>query len=185
MSTATTLALSALLPHLTPSTLPPRLIDAADSLVALSRQRAPTLKRDEEIARAHACAEIACGRLREKLRLPPVKTATAPASKKAYAKLLRFLEEVLGREPVVAVAQKGRGNAAAVADIHVPTNDPSEAPLFVLPLVRELCAHFRTPSMAHHVYIGCIVALTRPGHGGVDDGAHTHDEGEDGEDAVS
>ncbi|RMZ76721.1 hypothetical protein DV737_g4733, partial [Chaetothyriales sp. CBS 132003] len=101
-------------------TLPPRLVDTADSLVALSRQRAPTLKRDEEIARAHACAEIACGRLLEKLRLPPVKTGSAPAN------------------------------------IHVLTNDPSEAPSFVLPFVRALCAHFRTPSMAHHAYIGCI-----------------------------
>ncbi|RMD41320.1 hypothetical protein DV735_g3807, partial [Chaetothyriales sp. CBS 134920] len=133
----------------------------ADSLVTLSRQRAPQLKRDEEIARAHACAEIACGRLREKLRLPAAAVKTGgrasggapPAPRRVYAKLLRFLDEVL--------------------------REDGGAPRSVLPLVRKLCVHFGTPSMAQHVYTGCIVALARSGlwpreESGDDDNNNNH-----------
>jgi origin recognition complex subunit 6 len=86
-------ALATLLPSL--STYPPGLFSQCESLVALSRQRARHLKPEEEIARAHACAEIACERLRAPLRLPPTKKGGAPAKPVVYKKLLAFLEKVL------------------------------------------------------------------------------------------
>ena len=42
--------------------LPPRLVDSARTLLVQSRQRAATLKADEEIARLYACAHLACER---------------------------------------------------------------------------------------------------------------------------
>ncbi|KAK5078413.1 hypothetical protein LTS08_002742 [Lithohypha guttulata] len=87
-------ALSALFP---PSiTIPPRLTSAADSLLAISRQRATHLKPDEEIARPHVCAEIACRKLRATLRLPNIKSGSgAPCRPAVYKKLLAFLEKTL------------------------------------------------------------------------------------------
>jgi origin recognition complex subunit 6 len=86
-------ALVTLLPSL--QTYPPTLLSSCESLLALSRQRARHLKPEEEIARAHACAEIACERLRAPLRLPPTKKGGAPAKPVVYKKLLGFLEKVL------------------------------------------------------------------------------------------
>jgi origin recognition complex subunit 6 len=86
-------ALATLLPSL--STYPPDLFSQCESLLALSRQRARHLKPEEEIARAHACVEIACERLRAPLRLPPTKKGGAPAKPVVYKKLLAFLEKVL------------------------------------------------------------------------------------------
>lgn len=87
-------ALSSLLPSITQP--PPRLISLSESLLALSRQRANHLKPDEEIARAYACCEIACDRLRAQLRLPPTKKGGAPAKPQVYRRLLGFLEGALG-----------------------------------------------------------------------------------------
>lgn len=42
--------------------LPPSLVDTARTLLTQSRQRASTLKADEEVARMYACAHIACER---------------------------------------------------------------------------------------------------------------------------
>ena len=42
--------------------LPPELVSLASSLVAQSRSFSTSLKPEEEIARPHACAEIACKR---------------------------------------------------------------------------------------------------------------------------
>ena len=90
-----------LLPSYNPTTLPPRLLNLATSLLTQSRQRASHLKADEEIARPHACAEIAVDRLREALRLPPPKKGGGkkaggpPCKPVVYKKLLGFLEGVL------------------------------------------------------------------------------------------
>ncbi|KIW63848.1 hypothetical protein PV04_08820 [Phialophora macrospora] len=92
------LTLVSLLPSYTPSTLPAPLVHLSESLLAQSRQRAAHLKPDEEIARAHACCEIACTRLRAKLRLPAPKTGGAPCKPAAYRKLVAFLGGVLGEE---------------------------------------------------------------------------------------
>ncbi|ETN41709.1 uncharacterized protein HMPREF1541_03645 [Cyphellophora europaea CBS 101466] len=123
-TTPTLPPLLSLLPSYTPSTLPPRLLAAADSLLTQSRQRAPHLKAEEEIARPHACAELAIDRLREALRLPPKKTGVGaggrrvvsasgagggpPCKPAVYRKLLEFLRGVLEREGVVEMAGSGR-----------------------------------------------------------------------------
>ena len=89
-------SLSSLLPSL--PTPPSRLLNTAESLLALSRQRAARLKPEEEIARAYACCEIACDRLRAPLRLPPTRKGAAPCKPVVYKKLLGYLEGVLGND---------------------------------------------------------------------------------------
>jgi origin recognition complex subunit 6 len=42
--------------------LPPQLLQLAESLLAQSRQKASTLKAEEDIARLYACAHLACDR---------------------------------------------------------------------------------------------------------------------------
>ena len=87
----------ALLSILPPSTtIPPRLVSATNTLVSLSRQRASNLKPDEEIARPHVCAEIACKKLRAPLRLPAIRSgAGAPCRPAVYKKLLAYFGGVL------------------------------------------------------------------------------------------
>lgn len=89
-------ALTTLLPTLHP--LPPLLLSTAESLYSLSRQRAQHLQPEEEIARAHVCAEIAHRKLKTVLRLPVVKSGvgSAPCKPAVYKRLLGFLEGVLG-----------------------------------------------------------------------------------------
>ena len=53
--------LTGLVPTLT-GPLPPELLELAVSLLAQSRSKASSLKADEEIARAYACANVACER---------------------------------------------------------------------------------------------------------------------------
>jgi len=63
MNRPTDQALLALLPtHASAAALPPQLVELANSLLAQSKVRASTLKADEEVARAFACAHIACER---------------------------------------------------------------------------------------------------------------------------
>lgn len=53
-------ALTGLVPTLSP--LPPQLVELAVSLLAQSRNKASSLKAEEEIARSYACAHLACER---------------------------------------------------------------------------------------------------------------------------
>src|SRR5271163_2248892 len=86
-------ALASLLPSARQYTPPPApLLSLATSLLSTSHTLAPHLKPDEEIARAYACAEIACTRLQEKLRLPPTLKGRPPAPPRVYQKLLGFLQ---------------------------------------------------------------------------------------------
>lgn len=54
-------ALLSLLPSQN-SNLPPSLVELASSLLAQSRNKASTLKAEEEVARTYACANLACDR---------------------------------------------------------------------------------------------------------------------------
>ena len=54
-------SLNGLIPTLS-GPLPPDLVDLALSLLAQSRNKASSLKAEEEIARSYACAHIACER---------------------------------------------------------------------------------------------------------------------------
>ncbi|OAP57267.1 hypothetical protein AYL99_08005 [Fonsecaea erecta] len=108
-------SLSSLLP--THAANPPApLVHLCESLLAQSRQRASHLKPDEEIARAYACCEIACTRLRVKCRLPAVKTGGAPCKPAVYKKLVAFLERVLD------------GDGTATATTTTPTATPKSTP---------------------------------------------------------
>ena len=91
-------SLLSLLPSYNLQTLPPSLIHLSESLLAQSRQRASHLKTDEEIARGYACCEIACNRLRAKLRLPPPKAGGAPCKPAVYKRLVGFLGGVLAEK---------------------------------------------------------------------------------------
>ncbi|KPI38286.1 uncharacterized protein AB675_12092 [Cyphellophora attinorum] len=121
-SNPTTAPLLSLLPSYNLTTLPPRLTALAASLLTQSRQRAPQLKPEEEIARPYACAEIAVDRLREALRLPPKKTGKArggggpPCKPAVYRKLLGFLEGVLEREVVTPKSTSKRKRAVIVVE---------------------------------------------------------------------
>ncbi len=61
MDRATVQALNGIIPSLS-GPLPPELVELATSLLAQSRNKASSLKADEEIARSYACANIACER---------------------------------------------------------------------------------------------------------------------------
>lgn len=106
--------------------LPPSLVDTARTLLTQSRQRASTLKADEEIARMYACAHIACerwvasshaagppkrryphsfrtsltprSRLKIRLNLPPIE-ARPPIPPRVYKRLFTHLDNILpGRQ---------------------------------------------------------------------------------------
>ncbi|PWY68448.1 hypothetical protein BO70DRAFT_323314 [Aspergillus heteromorphus CBS 117.55] len=74
--------------------LPPELVSLAMSLVAQSRSFSSSLKPEEEIARPHACAEIACKRLTRALKLPPL-LGHPPCPPRPYKKLYAFLDRSL------------------------------------------------------------------------------------------
>ncbi|KAB8342739.1 hypothetical protein FH972_022337 [Carpinus fangiana] len=91
---ATSQNLHVLLPSYTRPTFPQELISLSQSLQALSRSRASTLKPDEEIARGFACCHLACERLKQKLNLPTI-TVSAPCGPRIYKKLFQFLDKAL------------------------------------------------------------------------------------------
>ncbi|KAK3898617.1 origin recognition complex subunit 6 [Staphylotrichum tortipilum] len=87
-------ALLSLLPTTHATTLPPALVEAASGLLAQSRHRASTLKADEEIARAYACAHLACDRLKTSLNLPPI-DPRPPIPPRIYKRLYTHLDTIL------------------------------------------------------------------------------------------
>ena len=170
-----------LLPTTNP--LPPSLVNLSAALLARSRDRASILKPEEEIARSYACAEIACNRLRAQLRLPPT-TGRPPCRPNVYKKLFGFLDGILGQAPcgsnTSAVELKKRtANGqpkpvtpstrtpasakkqafAGTIDENVSDPNVSEAPDFVMPLIRKLCKTFSTRLLPPHVYTGTCVVL--------------------------
>ena len=184
---AITQSLSSLLPSLTVP--PPRLLNTAESLLALSRQRATHLKAEEEIARAYACCEIACDRLRAPLRLPPTKKGAAPCKPVVYRKLLGYLEGILntdgGNTPgkrkreeveiletptkkarqtpqVTPSKSSGKRDGGFLGKIKASSSkgkETREAPDFVMPAIRRLCKILKTPEMVPHVYTGACIVL--------------------------
>ncbi|KIW98317.1 uncharacterized protein Z519_01901 [Cladophialophora bantiana CBS 173.52] len=96
--------------------LPAPLVHLCESLLAQSRQRASHLKPEEEIARAYACCEIACNRLRVKCRLPAVKAGGAPCKPAVYKKLVAFLERVLDEDGIATTPKSTPGGKKRTAD---------------------------------------------------------------------
>ncbi|KAK4940856.1 hypothetical protein LTR10_019128 [Elasticomyces elasticus] len=114
-SSAIQQSLTALLPTYAQK-LPAKLIHLSESLLAQSRQRASQLKPDEEIARAYACCEIACKRLRAQCRLPAVKAGGAPCKPAVYKKLVTFLERVLDEDAAASTPKSTPGGRKITAD---------------------------------------------------------------------
>ncbi|KIV86897.1 hypothetical protein PV11_02478 [Exophiala sideris] len=114
-SSAIQQSLTALLPTYAQK-LPAKLIHLSESLLAQSRQRASQLKPDEEIARAYACCEIACKRLRAQCRLPAVKAGGAPCKPAVYKKLVTFLERVLDEDAAASTPRSTPGGRKRTAD---------------------------------------------------------------------
>ncbi|KAI1409950.1 hypothetical protein F5Y13DRAFT_78770 [Hypoxylon sp. FL1857] len=84
--------------------LPQPLLELASSLLTQSRHLAGTLKAEEEVARAYACAHIACERLKITLDLPPIQPRP-PVPPRIYKKLYAHLDNVL---PANSVGRSGR-----------------------------------------------------------------------------
>ncbi|KAE9380553.1 hypothetical protein N431DRAFT_540155 [Stipitochalara longipes BDJ] len=74
--------------------LPPELIELASSLLAQSRNKCSNLKQEEEIARAYACANLACERLKTTLNLPPIEPRP-PLPPRVYSKLYAYFDRTL------------------------------------------------------------------------------------------
>ncbi|KAK8087361.1 origin recognition complex subunit 6 [Apiospora phragmitis] len=86
------------------SSLPRPLVDLASSLLTQSRHNASTLKAEEEVAREHACAHLACERLKTSLDLPPIQ-ARPPVPPRIYKRLYTHLDHIL---PANTVGKSGR-----------------------------------------------------------------------------
>ncbi|KAK4189832.1 origin recognition complex, subunit 6 [Podospora australis] len=86
------------------SALPQPLTELASSLLAQSRNRASTLKAEEEIARSYACANIACDRLKITLNLPPIEPRP-PIPPRIYKRLYNHLDHIL--PPTASTPRKG------------------------------------------------------------------------------
>jgi origin recognition complex subunit 6 len=88
-------ALITLVPTL--NSLPQELVDLSTSLLAQSRNKASSLKPEEEIGRTYACAHIAVERLKNRLDVDKV-VARPPVAPRIYKKLYGYLDAAL-KEP--------------------------------------------------------------------------------------
>ncbi|POS83232.1 hypothetical protein EPUL_004692 [Erysiphe pulchra] len=75
------------------NSIPSVLIELANSIFVQSRSKC-TLRAEEEVARAYACANLACERLKGKLDLPPIEPRP-PIPPRAYDKLYAYLSSKL------------------------------------------------------------------------------------------
>ncbi|KAI1456465.1 hypothetical protein F4805DRAFT_223137 [Annulohypoxylon moriforme] len=125
--------------------LPQPLLELASSLLTQSRHSAGTLKAEEEVARAYACAHIACERLKITLDLPPIQPRP-PVPPRIYKRLYNHLDNVL---PANTVGRSGR--------IRTPSSKVRDGGVFGsgqrvpsrgTPNKEESLAKFRSPATA-------------------------------------
>ncbi|XDG03617.1 hypothetical protein ABKA04_003232 [Annulohypoxylon sp. FPYF3050] len=126
--------------------LPQPLLELASSLLTQSRHSAGTLKAEEEVARAYACAHIACERLKITLDLPPIQPRP-PVPPRIYKRLYNHLDNVL---PAHTVGKLGR--------IRTPSSKLRDAGIFSsgrrvpsrgTPSKEDSLAKFRSPATAN------------------------------------
>jgi origin recognition complex subunit 6 len=111
-------ALLSLLPtHNSALTLPKSLTDLASSLLAQSRNRASTLKAEEEIARPYACAHLACDRLKTSLNLPTI-DPRPPVPPRIYKRLFNHLDNILA----ATAATPSRNTPLGGARVRTPSS---------------------------------------------------------------
>ncbi|KAI9732125.1 MAG: hypothetical protein M1834_004221 [Cirrosporium novae-zelandiae] len=148
------------------SNIPPELLDLAQSLLAQSRSRVSTLKSDEEIARPHVCAHLACERLKRSLNLSKI-VSKPPCKPRIYNQLYKYLDSTLAVKPRSArlsapstpVKQTPkRGPLQAASKTFTPSGRKkadrkhTEAPDWVMPMVRRVCG--KHGEAFPHIWVG-------------------------------
>ncbi|KAI8958867.1 hypothetical protein F5Y11DRAFT_25826 [Daldinia sp. FL1419] len=125
--------------------LPQPLLELASSLLTQSRHSAGTLKAEEEVARAYACAHIACERLKITLDLPPIQPRP-PVPPRIYKKLYSHLDNVLpkntaGRSGRMRTPSSKLRESGAIGD-------NQRIPSRGTPTKEESLVKFRSPAAA-------------------------------------
>ncbi|GJN74197.1 hypothetical protein PLICBS_008287 [Purpureocillium lilacinum] len=146
MSKQLELALLSLMPaH--GSELPPSLVELAGSLLAQSRNRASTLKAEEEVARHYACANIACDRLKITLDLPPIEPRP-PIPPRIYKRLYTHLDNILPNTSSTPRSTRTRTPSSKKRDLGAsPASNSRQLPSRGTPSKESSLAQFR-PSQA-------------------------------------
>ncbi|KAL8782398.1 MAG: hypothetical protein Q9213_005401 [Squamulea squamosa] len=183
MDRAIAQALNSLIPEWN-NVLPKELLDLAASLLAQSRNRASSLKAEEEIARTYACAHLACERLKQSIGLPKIQSRP-PCPPRVYQKLYRHLDSALvagakrtARAPIPLDSQRPTKAPLTTpqksARISAPTPYPAgrkrkrlsaimeEVPSWAMTAIRGLCKHLEVPVAPPHVFAGVSSILTLP-----------------------
>ncbi|KAL9005813.1 MAG: hypothetical protein Q9188_001431 [Gyalolechia gomerana] len=170
-------ALESLIPEFN-GPLPQELLELAISLLAQSRNKASNLKPEEEIARSHACAHLACERFDTNSPRPPCPPkvyqklyrhldSALPAGARRTARVPKPLESAIPTRssPVTprkssatttrtpAPARKKRKRALAVFE---------NVPSWTMPAIRGFCKRLEAPAAPPHVYAGVHSILTLP-----------------------
>ncbi|KAL8931000.1 MAG: hypothetical protein Q9208_000101 [Pyrenodesmia sp. 3 TL-2023] len=183
MDIAVIQALNGLIPEFN-GPLPSELPELAVSLLAQSRNKASTLKPEEEIARTYACAHLACERLKQSLGLPKIQPRP-PCPPRVYQKLYRYLDSALavsaGRtartsKRVQPATPSRTPNATPQKSGGTATRTPASArnkkkrevaisdsvPDWVMPAIRGICRRLEAPSAPPHIFSGVSSILTLP-----------------------
>ena len=124
--------------------LPQPLVELASSLLAQSRNRASTLKQEEEVARGYACCQIACERLKTFLDLPPIQPRP-PVPPRVYNRLYTHLDKIL---PNNATSKAGRVRTPS-SKLRNPAGlggSSQRTPSRVTPSKEASLAQFRSPA---------------------------------------
>ncbi|KAF3766412.1 hypothetical protein M406DRAFT_339640 [Cryphonectria parasitica EP155] len=125
------------------SNLPPPLVEHAGSLLAQSRNKASTLKAEEEVARTYACAHIACDRLKIVLNLPPIEPRP-PVPPRIYKRLYTHLDKIL---PATSLAGRPKANGLGTPRSKGISSPVSRfTPSRGTPTKEVSLSQFRTPS---------------------------------------
>ncbi|KAL8409513.1 hypothetical protein RB594_007815 [Gaeumannomyces avenae] len=120
--------------------LPPQLVSLASSLLAQSRNRASTLKAEEEIARAYACSHVACDRLKIALNLPQIQPRP-PIAPRIYKRLYNYLDTILPNNTSGAGTPRSAARVrAAAAASGTPASQQARTPSRGAGRFRDLAA---------------------------------------------
>ncbi|KAL8817230.1 MAG: hypothetical protein Q9223_003897 [Gallowayella weberi] len=183
MDKAITQALISLIPEWNHA-LPPELLELAASLLAQSRNKASSLKAEEEIARTYACAHIACERLKRGVGLPKIQPRP-PCPPKVYQKLYRHLNSALAEgtrmntrvsksheavtptkalpvTPRKPVRTSPRIQYSGRQERKRETTILEEVPSWGMKAIRGLCKRLGAPAAPPHVFAGVSSILTMP-----------------------
>ncbi|KAI4284553.1 MAG: hypothetical protein L6R38_001319 [Xanthoria sp. 2 TBL-2021] len=181
MDRAIAQALNSLIPEWN-NALPPELIELAGSLLAQSRNKASSLKAEEEIARTYVCAHLACDRLKQSIGLPKI-SYRPPCPPKAYEKLYRQFDSALstgarrsnrGTKLLEPVKPTRVSSTTAWNSVKTSASTPYSAgrkrkrelaileqePPWAMKAIRGLCKQVGAPAAPPHIFAGVSSILT-------------------------